>query len=176
MKTKHKYHHNLPFYAYKTKKLFIPFTTIIIACIAFPLAINALEVLANPKDQIFKIRANLIASEYGAIISTMIPNKYIILRIPPALCIPTDSQSLKAMQLFHKLCSLNPNVVLQVYEMSPRQIYNGFWDPETKDEGEQFINVHHIPAAKNPMTLAWTSRMLPQISDEYYDNHRTGPR
>ena len=152
--------HHLPFYAHRSGKLFIPFMTILIACIAFPLAINALEIIANPKDQIFKIRAHNIASNYGAVISAMVPNKTITLRIPPSLCIPTDTQVEKAAILFHELCSLNPKLLLYVYEMLPRQTFNGNWNPETKDEGEQFINIHSIPSRVNPMTLAWTKRLV----------------
>ena len=152
--------HHLPFYAHRSGKLFIPFMTILIACIAFPLAINALEIIANPKDQIFKIRAKTIASDYGAIISSMVPHKKIILRIPQSLCIPTDIQVKKAAQLFHKLCNLNPKLLLYVYEMHPRQIFNGHWDPSTKDGGERFINIHHIPSRVNPMTLAYTSKLI----------------
>ncbi len=160
MKHKPKRRHRLPFFARKTKKLFIPFLTIIIACIAFPLAINALEIIANPKDQIFEIRAHHIASNYGATISTMVPHKSITLRIPPSLCVPTDMQVETAAQLFHELCSLNPNLLLYVYEMFPQQALNGAWDPSTKDNGEQFIEIHDIPSRINPMTLKWTKKLI----------------
>ena len=128
-----------------------------------PLLLIAGLTFADPntsiKGDVFQIKAHAIAARYGAIITSMVPFKTINLAIPDDLTNDTDLGCEQAAQLFHELCSLDPNLQLQVFRQNPEFIRNPA--PGPHDAGEQFIEVHQgIPSSKNPMTLAWTTVLV----------------
>jgi len=145
---------------FRLKKSFAPVATIIAALILFPLAMSALEVLANPSNQIFTMRVQRAAWAYQARVIVNPETKHVILRIPDFLATGTDAACAKAAELFHFICSLDPRVILQVYRINPKIIFNGKYDPGTKDSGEQFKQIHWIPSKVNPMTLDWTRELI----------------
>ena len=133
---------------------------IAMAVLVFPLALNALEVLANPATQIRNFQIKWIAGEAESMVK--IEGDQIFLKIPDTLAQPDDDTCRRAAQVFHDICSLDPRIILYVSRLTPKIIWNGSGD---RDSGEDFIDYNWIPSARNPMTVEWTRQLID------YDEH-----
>jgi hypothetical protein len=137
----------------------MPWITLI-AVLAFPLALNALEVLANPATQIRNFQIKWIAGFAESLVQ--IKGDSVFLKIPDSLAQPDDDVCRRAAQVFHDICSLDPSIVLYVSRLTPKIVWNGSGD---RDSGENFIDYNWIPSARNPMTAEWTRQLVD------YDEH-----
>lgn len=141
------------------RRLFLPVVTI--GPLILVAIFTALDSNASFEDDFFTIRAKAIASEYDAIVTTIVPGEVINLAIPDSLTNDTARGIHSAVRLFHRLCTLGgPNMVLEVFRMYPEYEFIG-GAPDTLDAGEMFREVHRgIPSSKNPMTLEWTTELI----------------
>ena len=128
---------------------------ITIAVLVFPLALNALEVLANPATQIRNFQIKWIAGETGSMVE--IEGDQVFLKIPDSLSTPDDQTCYRAATIFHAICSLDPRIILHVSRLNSKTTWNGSGD---RDSGENFIDRNWIPSARNPMTVEWTRQLI----------------
>ena len=128
---------------------------IVAAVLAFPLALNALEVLANPATQIRNIQIRMIAAKADS--TVQIEGDSVLLKIPNSLATPDDQTCLRAAHVFHAICSLDPKIILYVSRLTPGITWIGSGD---RDSGENHILDHWIPSARNPMTVEWTKQLI----------------
>ena len=128
---------------------------ITMAILAFPLALNALEALANPAIQIRNFQIRWIAGQAESMVQ--IEGDSVFLKIPDSLAQPDDETCRRATQVFHDICSLDPSIILYVSRLTPKILWNG---SGTLDSGENFIDRNWIPSARNPMTVEWTRQLI----------------
>jgi hypothetical protein len=137
-----------------------PMTTIAIALALFPLSLNALEILANPRTQIRDFMVKRLARSNAC--EVRIEGDSVFLFIPDSLATADDLTCHRAATVFHSICSLDPEITLYVYRLTPRVTWKGSGD---KDSGENRIFDHWIPSARNPMNLEWTTHLVDLAGD-----------
>ena len=138
------------------KKIGVMPWLMLIAVLAFPLVLNALEALCNPATQIRNFQIKAIAS--GSDCQVEIEGDQVFLKIPDVMAQPNDDVCLKTANVFHAICSLDPKIVLYVSRLTPKILWNG--SGSERDSGENRIENHWIPSARNPMTLEWTRQLI----------------